>query len=136
MKITVITGSPRKNGNSLAMTQDFDAIASSIIDSDGVLFAMPVYWYSIPAQIKGVIDCLFSLVAGEKNASGKKWGLITCCEENDMSVMDGVRIPMEKTASLLKWNLAGEVLIPDVLNEDEIENTDGCRLATELAHKF
>lgn len=50
--------------------------------------------------------------------------------------MDGVRIPMEKTASLLKWNLAGEVLIPDVLNEDEIENTDGCRLATELAHKF
>lgn len=136
MKITVITGSPRKNGNSLAMTQDFDAIASSIIDSDGVLFAMPVYWYSIPAQIKGVIDCLFSLVVGEKNASGKKWGLITCCEENDMSVMDGVRIPMEKTASLLKWNLAGEVLIPDVLNEGEIENTDGCRLATELAHKF
>lgn len=179
MKITVITGSPRKNGNSLAMTRafikeaekcghtinlydavsmnisgchacmtcyktgractfnkDFDAIASSIFDSDGVLFAMPVYWYSIPAQIKGVIDCLFSLVAGEKNVSGKKWGLITCCEENDMSVMDGVRIPMEKTASLLKWNLAGEVLIPDVLNEGEIENTDGCRLATELAHKF
>lgn len=34
-----------------------------------------------------------------------------------MSVMDGVRIPMEKTASLLKWNLAGEVLIPDVLTQ-------------------
>ena len=68
--------------------------------------------------------------------SWREEGLITCCEENDMSVMDGVRIPMEKTASLLKWNLAGEVLIPDVLNEGEIENTDGCRLATELVHKF
>ena len=179
MKITVITGSPRKHGNSLAMTDafikeaekcghtirrfdavsmnirgcracmtcyktgkacsfnpEFDAIATSILESDAIVFTMPVYWYSIPAQIKGVIDCLFSLVVGEKNVSGKKWGLITCCEENDMSVMDGVRIPMEKTASLLKWNLAGEVLIPDVLNEGEIENTDGCRLATELVHKF
>lgn len=26
---------------------------------------MPVYWYSIPAQIKGVIDRLFSFVVGE-----------------------------------------------------------------------
>ena len=178
-KIVVITGSPRKNGNSFAMTDafikeveqqghivrrfdaaylkiggchacmtcyktgkacsfddDFNLIAPAILEADAVVFTMPVYWYSIPAQIKGVIDCLFSLVVGEKNVSGKKWGLITCCEENDMSVMDGVRIPMEKTASLLKWNLAGEVLIPDVLNEGEIENTDGCRLATELVHKF
>ena len=63
-------------------------------------------------------------------------GLITCCEENDSSVMDGVRIPMERTAALLKWNLAGEVLIPGVLNEGEIDKTSGCEQAAELAHKF
>lgn len=179
MKITVITGSPRKNGNSLAMTRafikeaekcghtinlydavsmnisgchacmtcyktgksctfnkEFDNIASSILESDAVVFTMPVYWYSIPAQIKGVIDCLFSLVYGGKDVAGKKWGLITCCEENDSSVMDGVRIPMERTAALLKWNLAGEVLIPGVLNEGEIDKTSGCEQAAELAHKF
>lgn len=179
MKITVITGSPRKNGNSMAMVRsfireaekcghtvnlydavsmnisgchacmtcyktgracsfnkEFDAVASSILESDAVLFAMPVYWYSIPAQIKAVIDCIFSLVCGGKDVAGKKWGLITCCEENDPSVMDGVRIPMERTAALLKWNLAGEVLIPGVLNEGEIDKTDGCKQAVELAHKF
>ncbi len=179
MKITVITGSPRKHSNSLAMTEafikeaekcghtlqcynavsmningchacmtcyktgkacsfnkEFDSIASSILESDAVLFSMPVYWYSIPAQIKGVIDCLFSLVVGGKNTAGKKWGLITCCEEHDPTVTDGVRIPMERSAALLKWELAGEVLIPGVLNEGEINNTDGCRQAAELAHKF
>lgn len=179
MKITVVTGSPRKQGNSLAMTkafikeaercghtvrrfdaafmkiggchacmtcyktrkacsfnEEFDVIASSILESDAILFTMPVYWYSIPAQIKGVIDCLFSLVVGEKKVAGKKWGLITCCEEDDPTVMDGVRIPMERTASLLKWDLAGEVLIPGVLNEGEIENTDGCKQAAELVYKF
>ena len=71
-----------------------------------------------------------------KKVAGKKWGLITCCEEDDPTVMDGVRIPMERTASLLKWNLAGEVLIPGVLNEGEIENTDGCKQAAELVYKF
>lgn len=179
MKITIITGSPRKKGNCMTMThafiqeaekcnhtirlfdavsmnisgchacmtcyktghacshnKEFDAIASSILESDAILFAMPVYWYSIPAQIKGVIDCLFSLVVGGKDVSGKKWGLICCCEEHDMNVMDGVRIPMERTAALLKWNLAGEVLIPGVLNEGDINSTNGCQLAAELVHKF
>ena len=179
MKITVITGSPRRHGNSFAMTEafikeaehcghevkrfdaafmkiggchacmtcyktgkacsfneEFDNIASSILDSDAIVFTMPVYWYSIPAQVKGVIDCLFSLVVGGKEVAGKKWGLITCCEEDDPTVLDGVRIAMERTAALLKWELAGEVLIPGVLNEGEIKNTDGCKQAAELAYKF
>ena len=91
---------------------------------------------SIPAQVKGVIDCMFSLVVGGKEVAGKKWGLITCCEEDDPTVMDGVRISMERTAALLKWELVGEVLIPGVLNEGEIKNTDGCKQAAELANKF
>lgn len=179
MKITVITGSPRKKGNSFAMTDafiqeaekcghtvqrfdaafmkvggchacmtcyktgkacsfnaEFDAVATSILDSDAVVFTMPVYWYSIPAQIKGVIDCLFSLVVGGKQVAGKRWGLIACCEEHDTTVLDGVRIPMERTAALLKWDLAGEVLVPGVLNEGEIAKTDGCDQAAALARKL
>lgn len=179
MKITVITGSPRKNGNSFAMTDafiqaaelrgdvvkrfdaafmkiggchacmtcyktgkacsfddDFNTIAPAILDSDAVVFTMPVYWYSIPAQIKGVIDRLFSLVVGGKQFAGKKCALIACCEENDMSVLDGVRIPMERTAALLKWEMVGEVLIPGVLNEGDIDHTDGCKQAAALAERF
>ena len=179
MKITVVTGSPRRGGNSFAMTdafireaeqcghaverfdaafmkvggchacmtcyktcracsfnEEFDAVAASILSSDAVVFTMPVYWYSIPAQIKGVIDCLFSLVVGGKQVAGKRWGLIACCEEEDRTVLDGVRIPMERTAALLKWDLAGEVLVPGVLNEGDINKTDGCSEAAALAHKL
>lgn len=152
-KIVVITGSPRKGGNSFAMTDsfvkaaeakghiitrfdaammkiggcracetcystgkacsfddDFNIIAPAILDADAVVFTMPVYWYSIPAQIKGVIDRLFSLVVGGKEISGKECALITCCEEDDKSVMDGVRIPIERSAALMKWNMVGKVL--------------------------
>lgn len=178
-KIVVITGSPRKDGNSFAMTDafikaaeakghtvtrfdaammkiggcracetcystgkactfddEFNAIAPAILEADAVVFTMPVYWYSIPAQIKGVIDRLFSLVVGGKDIAGKECALITCCEENDMTVMDGVRIPIERSAELMKWNMVGEVLIPGVLKIGDIENTDGCKQAAALAEKI
>ena len=175
-KIVVITGSPRKNGNSFAMTEafikaaeqkghtvtrfdaamkkvggchacetcystgkactfddDFNTIAPAILEADAIVFTMPVYWYSIPAQIKGVIDRIFSLVVGGKDIAGKECALITCCEEKDMSVMDGVRIPMERMCALNKWKMIGEVLIPGVLNAGDIDKTDGCKRAAALA---
>ena len=178
-KIVVITGSPRKGGNSFAMTDafikaaeakghtvtrfdaamqkvggcracqtcyktgkacsfddDFNVIAPSILEADAVVFTTPVYWYSVPAQIKGVIDRLFSFCIAGKPVAGKECALITCCEEDDMSVMDGVRIPYEKTAALLQWKSVGEVLIPGVLNVGDIDNTDGCKQAAALADKL
>ena len=174
--IVVITGSPRKNGNSFAMTDafikaaeakghsvtrfdaamnkvggcracetcfstgkacsfddDFNTIAPAILEADAIVFTTPVYWYSIPAQIKGVIDRIFSLVVGGKDIAGKECALITCCEEEDMSVMDGVRVPIERMAALNKWKIVGEVLIPGVLNVGDIEKTDGCEKAAALA---
>lgn len=101
-----------------------------------MVFTTPVYWYSIPAQIKSVIDRIFSFVVGGKDIAGKECALITCCEEDDMSVMDGVRIPVERSAALLKWKMVGEVLIPGVLNTGDIEKTDGCKQAAALAEKI
>lgn len=178
-KIVVITGSPRKKGNSFAMTDafiqaaeakghtvtrfdaamlkiggchacetcyqtgkacsfddDFNTIAPAILEADTVVFTTPVYWYSIPAQIKGVIDKLFSFVVGGKDISGKECALIACCEEDDASVMDGVRVPIERSAALLKWHMAGEVLVPGVLNVGDIAKTDGCQQAAALADKL
>ncbi len=123
-------------GKACTFDDDFNTIAPAILEADAVVFTMPVYWYSIPAQIKGVIDRLFSFVVGGKDIAGKECALIACCEEDDMSVMDGVRIPMERSAALLKWKMVGEVLIPSVLNAGDIEKTDGCEKAAALADKF
>lgn len=178
-KIVVITGSPRKDGNSFAMTQafiqaaeakghtvtrfdaafqkvggchacetcfqtgkacsyddDFNTIAPAILEADVVVFTMPVYWYSIPAQIKGVIDKLYSFCVAGKQIGGKQCAIIACCEEEDRTVLDGVRIPIERSAALLKWTMAGEVLIPGVLAAGDIAKTDGCRQAAALAEQL
>ena len=177
-KIVVITGSPRKKGNSIAMTDafiqsaeqlghtvtrfdaadkrltgchacetcfktgkacsfddDFNTVAPAILEADAVVFTMAVYWYSIPSQIKAVIDRMYSFCVSGKDVAGKECALIACCEEEDMTVLDGVRVPMERTAALLKWKMVGEVLIPGVLEAGAIDKTDGCGQAAALAEK-
>ena len=36
-------------------------------------------------------------------------------------MLDGVRIPMERTAALNQWKMVGEVLVPGVLNPGDID---------------
>ncbi len=50
--------------------------------------------------------------------------------------MDGIRMPIERSASLLKWEVFCEVLLPGVLEIGDINKTDGCKQAEELAHKL
>ena len=125
-----------KTGKACSFDDDFNTIAPAILEADAIVFTMPVYWYSIPAQIKAVIDKLYALVVGGKDYAGKACALIACCEEADMTVLDGVRVPMERTAALLKWNMVGEVLVPGVLNPGDIDRTDGCQQAAALAEKI
>lgn len=54
---------------------------------------MPVYWYSIPSQIKAVIDRMYSFCVAGKDIANKECALIACCEEHDTTVLDGVRVP-------------------------------------------
>ena len=71
-----------------------------------------------------------------KDIAGKECAVIACCEEDDMSVLDGVRVPIERSAALIKWKMVGEVLVPGVLNVGDIDKTDGCKRAAELADKI
>lgn len=175
-KIVVITGSPRKGGNSFSMTDafisaaeaeghevtrfdaafarlggchacetcfstgkacsfddDFNKIAPYIEQADAVIFTTPLYWYSYPSQIKAVIDKLYSLCVGKRQVSGKECALIACCEEEDIRVLDGIKQPYERMIALLDWKSVGEVLVPGVLNKGDIDRTDGCKRAAELA---
>lgn len=177
--IVVITGSPRKEGNSFAMTEAFinaakaqghhvtrfdvanermsgchackscfktdkacvyddlfNQIAPAILNADGVVLTMPVYWYSFPMQIKGVIDKFYSFYIGGKDVSGKKCALIACCEEDNIAGFNGILMPYRRTAAFLKWKCVGEVLVQNVLKVGDIYMTNGCARAAQLAKEF
>lgn len=127
-----------QNGKPCFVEDDFNQIAPEIECADVVVFATPVYWYSMPAQLKAVIDKMYAfLVCGQCNhIMDKECVLLACCEENDLSVFEGVRFIYERTAAQLNWNSLGEVLILGVLNEGDIKNTEGEKLARQLAENL
>lgn len=177
-KVCVLTGSPRKGGNTFIMAEafikaaeelghevkrfdtgmmnikgcigcetcysndypcnsirddDFNAMAPDILEADVLVFAMPVYWYSFPAQFKAALDRMFCFAVGKKPIGGKDYMLISCCEEKDTAVMDGIKFPLERGAKLLNWNKTGELLVPGVYGKGDVNNTDAVAKATELA---
>lgn len=45
-----------QTGKACSFNDDFNTIAPAILEADAVVFTTPVYWYSLPAQIKGVLN--------------------------------------------------------------------------------
>ncbi len=189
-KILVITGSPRKNGNSSALADifintaeakgysvtrvdaafmnvggcracdacfstgkaccfddDFNIIAHKIEAADSIVFVSPVYWYTYSAQIKAVIDKFYTFLKITGNMAdrehtlsrgigGKEYGLIACCEENDISVMDGLCFSFERTVAMLEGKIIGKALIPGVFNAGDVQKTGSIEQAKTLAEKF
>ncbi len=141
-KIVVIIGSPRKNGNSFAMTEAFIKAAEekghTVTRFDAAL-----------KKVGGCRACETCFSTGKACTFDDDFNTIApAILEADalvftmpvywysMSVMDGVRIPMERMCALNKWKMVGEVLIPGVLNVGDIDRTDGCKKAAALADEI
>jgi len=125
-----------KTGKACTHDDDFNTIADDLLSADGWVFAFPIYWYTMPGQTKCILDNIFSFAVGGKSCRGKKVALISCCEENDMSVFDHAVGPFERGGKLMGWDFVGNVLVPGVGKVGDIANTDGCERAAALVGKF
>ncbi len=123
-------------GKACAFDDDFNTIAQDILEADGIVFAMPVYWYSIPAKLKAVIDKFLTYLTGKQPIGGKKWGLICCCTDTETAVPAEVCHSLERSTALLGWTNVGNVLMPGLAKVGDVEHSDGCERAKELAKKF
>lgn len=63
-----------KTGKPCAFDDDFNQIPPAVLEADAVVFAMPTYWFSIPSNIKAVLDRLYCFLPGGRleEAKGKK----------------------------------------------------------------
>jgi multimeric flavodoxin WrbA len=127
-KISVLLGSPRKNGNSAVLAgnlsegakekgaqvrffslhemdispctgcdscqdnpgsgcvinDEMKAVYEDLLGSDAIVFAGPVYWFSVSAQMKTVIDRMYAIGGGDANVlKGKTFGIILTYADDD-----------------------------------------------------
>lgn len=172
MKILVITGSPRKNGNSNTLVDnfirgaeetghnvvrfdsafknvhpcvacnkcgmngqcvfkdDFEFIRNNIVDADAVVFASPMYYFGISAQIKAVIDRFYA-INGQIHVP-KKAVLIMTYADTSAKEAQPIINHYETLLNYLGWSDAGKVIASGVWTEGDVSHTRYPKQAYEL----
>ncbi len=140
-KIIIIKGSSRKNGNTHKVVDtllerlnatyidlqdyqfsyydydhknsedDFLTIAEQMVQYDHLIFATPVYWYSMSAIMKTFFDRLSDLLTIRKDLGralkGKTLSAIAC--SSDATAYEGFFMPFERTAEYLEMHWGGGI---------------------------
>lgn len=96
-----------KNAN-----DDFLSLLEEIIEKyDTIIFATPVYWYSMSGMLKVFFDRLSDLLHYKKELGrklrGKNMAMISNSGDND--VKDGFSMPFIESANYLGMNYLGDI---------------------------
>ncbi len=88
---------------------DFLGIIDQLLPRRAIIFATPVYWYAMSAQLKTFFDRFSDLVRVEKPKgralAGKDIWLLTTC--TDATLPQGFEVPFHNTAKYLDMNYRG-----------------------------
>ena len=163
MKILVITGSPRKNGNSNTLAEhfikgareaghevvrfdaafkkvhpcigcnrcgmngpcvfrdDFEFIREHLVNADLVVFATPMYYFGISAQLKAVIDRFYAL--NGKIHVPKKAVLLMTYANTAAAEAKPIVSHYGTLLNYLGWSDAGQIIVPGVWPVGAINHT-------------
>jgi multimeric flavodoxin WrbA len=127
-------------GTECSKDDDMNNIYPKIIESDGIVFGTPVYWYGPTALIKGFIDRFVYFNCPENRAKirGKPAVLAVPFEEEDPEAAALLKAFFEKSLLYLEMNLIGTILVPGVnrkgeILEKEAKLQEGYELGRKLA---
>lgn len=176
MDIFVLTGSPRKDGNSNYLAEefirgareaghklsrfdagqakvhpciacnscgmdgpcvfkdDFETVRQKIIPADMVVFATPMYYFGLSAQLKAVIDRFYAI--NGKIHVPKKAALLMTYANTAPSQSKPIASHYDTLLDYLGWSDAGRVIAPGVWTAGSIKSTPYPQMAYELGRKI
>jgi len=93
-------------------------LLEKMLPADGIVYAMPLYFYGMPARLKSVFDRLFCYTANSSpqqaevvaGITGKTIGVLISCEESYVGATAGVVAQFQELARYLDQSLAGVVI--------------------------
>jgi len=119
-------------GAACVFDDDFNEIAPHLESADIVAMATPLYWYTFSAQLKAVIDKMYSLVIANKFANAKGCVLMACAEEDDLEAFKGLVSSWDMIVKHLNWIEKGRLIVPSVNDVGDIKKTDALGKAEAL----
>ncbi|WP_375559515.1 flavodoxin family protein [Bernardetia sp. OM2101] len=141
MEVLIIQGSARKNGNtnkianyiqektdcdfidlknytisnydydSRNKNDDFLPLMREIVEYDLIIFATPIYWYSMSGIMKTFFDRITDCLKIDKDTGrklrGKSMAMVSC--GSDEEIKDGFEMPFRESANYLGMTYKGSV---------------------------
>lgn len=94
----------------------FTTLEPLLEKADILVFATPLYWFGMSAQIKTVIDRFYAYLSPKRRHSLKVKGavLLTCGAEHETSWFDGLVTSYRKLLSYMEWKDFGTLIVPDI----------------------
>ena len=181
-QVLVLTGSPRKNGNSDMMADAFiagakaaghsvDRVETAHIKVDGcracdncwsqgeaciyqddfntklaplyekadvLVFAMPLYFYGFPAQIKAALDKMYAYAvpAGAGKLHISESAFLMCGGDEPMESYGGAIESYRQAAKFCGWEDRGMVIATGLLDKGAIEGSESLTKAEELGRSI
>jgi multimeric flavodoxin WrbA len=95
-----------------------ELLINHLLPADGIIFAMPLYFYGMPARLKTVFDRMFCYTANSSPRQDevvdgimhKKVGVLISCEESYVGATQGVISQFQELTRYLKQDLVGVVV--------------------------
>ncbi len=176
MRITVLVGSPRKNGNTdtladaliagaqaagaevtkyalrgrkiapcvncdyckthdrCAVDDDMTAVYNLLQKTDALVFATPVYFYNMSAQLKALLDRLYNPVRAKIPV--KLTALLSVCADDTQKAFDPLRATFAAIEDFLGWKRVGEVTVHGVEKKGDIVGNEALERARTLGEKI
>ena len=110
---------------------DFQELRPPLIEADMVVFATPMYYFSISAQMKRVIDRFYAINGQIKGASKKTAFLMTYADTAKKEA-ESMLLHYHTLMDYLGWTSVGEVVASGVWTAGSVRNTDYPQQAYQL----
>jgi len=107
-------------GTACAFQDSFNEVAPFIEQADVIVFVSPLYFYSFTAQIKAVIDKLYSFHVSKRDISKKEVALLACGETTIVSDFEGMQRTYDLIVDLQNWTDRGQLIATDINMKGEM----------------
>ena len=95
----------RRTGECTFAADDMKRLNPYLLGADVVVFVSPIYYFTLNAQLKAVIDRFY---ANDDALHGrKKAALITAMADTDPDTASGANTAFRQTAKYLEWEIVG-----------------------------
>lgn len=122
------------NGNACVRDDDWQEFSQKLERADVVVFAYPLYWSTMPAQLKAVVDRLYSYCSTNtiRPLTGKQTALLLCGECIGQEIFADALHAHEGINAYFSWKCIGTVCIDGVFEKGKIQQTTGLEQAYRL----